>query len=65
MNARFPEITVAALEQTGKPVAQIALVRQALQKAGHDDVAREFTNLAFDTEEDALMDLARLYVTVV
>lgn len=65
MSTRFPEITVALLEQTGKPIAQISLVRQALQKAGHDDAAREFTNVAFDTEEAALIDLACRYVTVV
>lgn len=65
MSARFPDITVALLEQTGKPMAQISLVRQALQRAGYDDEAREFTTLAFDTEEVALIDLARRYVTVV
>ena len=65
MKARYPDIAVALYEQTGKPVAQIALVRQALQKAGHDDEAREFTNLAFASDEDALINLARLYVTVV
>ena len=66
MRTRFPEITVALLEQTGKPMAQISLVRQALQRAGHNDEAHEFTNLAFETEEAALIiDLARQYVTVV
>lgn len=65
MSARFPDITVALLEQSGKPMAQISLVRQALQRAGHDGEAREFTNLAFETDEAALIDLARRYVTVV
>ena len=65
MSAQFPDITVALLEQMGKPVAQISLVRQALQKAGHENIAREFTELAFETEEEALLDLARRYVTVV
>ena len=65
MSARFPEITVALLEQTGKPMAQISLVRQALQRAGYNDEAREFTNLAFDTDEAELIGLARCYVTVV
>ena len=65
MRTRFPEITVALLEQAGKPVAQISLVRQALQKAGHETVAREFTERAFAAEEEELIDLARQYVTVV
>jgi hypothetical protein len=65
MSAQFPDITVALLEQTGKPIAQISLVRQALQKAGHANEAREFTELAFETEEAALLELARRYVTVV
>jgi hypothetical protein len=65
MPVRFPEITVSLLEQAGKPVAQIALVRRALQKAGHDDVAREFTSLAFAGEEDDIVPLACQFVTVV
>lgn len=65
MSAQFPDVTVALLEQTGKPIAQISLVRQALQKAGHETEAREFTEHAFGTEEEALLELARRYVTVV
>ncbi len=65
MSARFPDITVALIEQAGKPVAQISMVRRALQKAGHSQVAREFTDLAFDAEEDEILDLARQFVTVV
>lgn len=59
MNTRFPDITVSLLEQAGKPVAQIAMVRRALQHAGHDQVAREFTELAFAAEEDEIVELAR------
>lgn len=65
MSPRFPDITVSLLEQAGKPVAQISMVRGALQKAGHDQVAREFTDLAFAAEEDEIVDLARQFVTVV
>lgn len=65
MNTRFPDITVSLLEQAGKPVAQISMVRSALQKAGHDKVAREFTELAFEAEEDEIVGLARRFVTVV
>ncbi len=65
MSTRFPDITVALLEQAGKPVAQIAMVRRALQNAGHDQVAREFTELAFAAEEDEIVALARQFVSVV
>lgn len=64
MNTQFPDIIVSLLEQAGKPVAQISMVRRALQNAGHDQVAREFTNLAFAAEEAEIMDLARQFVTV-
>ena len=65
MSTRFPDITVSLLEQAGKPVAQISMVRRALQKAGYDQVAREFTDLAFAAEEDEIVELARQFVTVV
>ncbi len=65
MSTRFPDITVSLLEQAGKPVAQIAMVRRALQNAGHDKVAREFTDLAFGAEEDEIVELARQFVIVV
>lgn len=65
MTARFPDITVSLLEQAGKPVAQIAMVRRALQNAGHDQVARQFTELAFAAETDEIVALARRFVTVV
>ncbi len=65
MSPRFPDITVSLLEQAGKPVAQIAMVRRALQNAGHDQVAREFTDLAFVAEEDEIVELARQFVSVV
>ena len=48
-----------------KFMAQVSLLRQALQKAGHNDEVREFANIAFDTDEAALISLARRYVTVV
>ena len=65
MNTRFPDITVSLLEQAGKPMAQIAMVRRALQNAGHDQVAREFTDLAFAAEADEIVALARQFVTVI
>jgi Tfp pilus assembly pilus retraction ATPase PilT len=52
MHTRFPDITVSLLEQDGKPVAQISMVRRALQNAGHEQEAREFTDRAFTAEED-------------
>lgn len=61
---RHPEITVELIEQAGKPVAQLSLVRRALQRAGHQASAQEFTTLAFQAEEDELLDLAGRYVTV-
>ena len=65
MSTRFPEITVALLEQAGKPVAQIAMVRRALQTAGQEQAAREFTELAFAAEADEIVALARQFVSVV
>ncbi|PON16813.1 hypothetical protein C2W62_16435 [Candidatus Entotheonella serta] len=65
MSPRFPDITVSLLEQAGKPVAQIAMVRRALQNAGHDQVVCEFTDLAFVAEEDEIVELARQFVSVV
>jgi hypothetical protein len=65
MSTRFPDITVSLLEQAGKPVAQIAMVRRALQNAGHEQVARDFTDLAFAADEDDILELARQFVTVV
>lgn len=62
---RHPEITVELIEQAGKPVAQLSLVRRALQQAGHQESAQEFTTLAFQAEEDELLPLAGKYVTVV
>lgn len=61
---RHPEITVELIEQAGKPVAQLSLVRKALQTAGHQASAQEFTTLAFQAEEDEILDLARKFVTV-
>jgi hypothetical protein len=65
MHPRFPDIVVSLLEQAGKPMAQIAMVRRALQNAGHEPVAREFTDLAFATEEAEIVALARQFVTVI
>jgi hypothetical protein len=65
MSTRFPDITVSLLEQAGKPMAQIAMVRRALQNAGHDQAAREFTDLAFAAEADEIVALARQFVTVI
>ena len=47
-----------------KPVACVALVRRALQKAGHGQAAKEFTQLAFGTANEDFLTLARSWVSV-
>lgn len=61
---RFPGITVHLEEQAGAPVAMVALVRRALQKAGEDEAAAEFTRLGLGASEDEIVPLARRYVRV-
>jgi hypothetical protein len=41
------------------------MVRRALQNAGHEQVARDFTDLAFAADEDDILELARQFVTVI
>ena len=63
-NPRYPEITVRLNEQAGAPVAMVALVRRALQKAGHHEAAAEFTNLGLAAAEDEIIALAQRFVLV-
>jgi len=42
----------------------VALVRRALQKAGHHGAAAEFTNLGLAAEESEIIGLARDFVLV-
>jgi hypothetical protein len=61
---RYPEIVVRLREQAGAPVAMVALVRRALQKAGHHAAAAEITNLGLAAEEDEIIALAQRFVHV-
>ncbi len=61
---KHPEIVVELTPQRGRSLATIALVRRALQKAGHGDEARQWADQALASEPDALLNLARNYVTV-
>ena len=67
MNAppRFSDVSVDLTDQLEKPVACVALVRRALQKAGHHLAAREFTDEALATPNEDFLDLARRWVQVV
>jgi len=60
----YPQIEVELSCQEGRPVAAIALVRRALQKAGFNDDAKRFTNEVIGGEEAEIIPTARQYVTV-
>lgn len=62
---RFPELVVELSAHAGRPIAMIALVRRALQKAGHDVAADELTEVALGCDYDELLAVVRTYVTVV
>ena len=64
MEPLFPEIVVELALQEGRPVASIALVRRALQKAGHRQAANDFTAEAMAEDEAGIAATARKYVTV-
>lgn len=64
VSPRFPAIRVALLEQHDKPVAMVAMVRRALQKAGESAAAVEWTEVALGASHDEIIPLARTYVTV-
>ena len=61
---RHPEVVVDLTGQEAKPVACVALVRRALQHAGHGEDARRFTEEALAAANDELVGIARRYVTV-
>lgn len=63
--AKYPEIQVEISEHANKPMACMAMVRRALQKAGHGAEAVRFTNEALASEPEKVLDLARCWVTVV
>ncbi len=58
----FPDIVVDLVGQQEAPVACIAVVRRALQKAGHAEAARQFTDRAFASSTEHILTLARRYV---
>ncbi len=59
-----PHITVHLSEQKDRPVASIALVRRALQKAGHGEDALKFSREAMAGEIEDIWPIARKYVTL-
>ncbi len=64
MTPRFPDVVVDVGLQKGRPVAAIALVRRALQKAGYGSEALEFTQEAMACDEDGVIATAHRWVTV-
>ncbi len=61
---KHPEIVVELTPQRGRSLATIALVRRALQKAGYPEDAHQWADQALASEPNALLNLARDYVTV-
>jgi len=61
----FPDIVVDLIGQQNAPVACIAVVRRALQKAGQTEAAQQFTDQAFASPTEQILDLARRYVQLV
>ncbi len=62
--ARYPEVVVDLTGQLDKPVACVAMVRRSLQRAGLDEAARSFTDLALATANEDFLALAQSWVTV-
>ena len=60
-----PELEVDLSGLDTRPVTKIAMVRRALQKAGFNDHAREFSNEALGLEHEEIVPMARRFVTVV
>jgi len=65
MQPLFPQIEVELALHEGRPVASIALVRRALQKAGQREAAAAFTEEAMAEDEAGIATTARKYVTVI
>lgn len=60
----YPDVVVDLAGQESKPVACIAVVRRALQKAGHPEAAKAFTDEAFSGAQEEIFARARRYVTL-
>ncbi|MDX1631912.1 MAG: hypothetical protein R3234_08625 [Thermoanaerobaculia bacterium] len=60
----FPEVVVDLTGQETKPVASVALVRRELQKAGHREAARRFTEEALGGPTGEIRATAARYVTL-
>lgn len=61
---RFPELCVEVRPYLDKPMAVMAMVRRALQKAGHGQAAAAFTEQALASDPQTLLDVVEAYVTV-
>ena len=59
-----PEITVDVRPYLDKPMAVMAMVRRALQKANHHAWASQFTEDALASAPDTLLEVVQRYVTV-
>lgn len=61
---RFPHLRVEARPYLDKPMAVMAMVRRALQKAGHHREASQFTEQALASDPESLLQVVEGYVTV-
>jgi hypothetical protein len=59
-----PEITVEIKLYADKPMACMAVVRRALQKAGHRAEASSFTAEALAADPESVLAVAARYVSV-
>ena len=59
-----PEITVEIKAYADKPMASMAVVRRALQKAGHSADASRFTAEALAADPESVLTIAACYVQV-
>ena len=65
MTPRFPEISAELSAYYDKPIGFTAAVRRALQRAGHRDEAKEFTEKAFAASSaEEVLAIAREYINV-
>ena len=60
----FPDVVVDLVGQEEAPVAAIAVVRRALQRAGEHEAAKRFTDEALAGAPERVFDHARRYVTL-
>ena len=60
-----PDVVVDLAGQEAKPVACVAMVRRALQKAGQREAAERFTEEALNGPTEAIFPTARRYVTLI